>query len=129
MEIDLAPSPTAPALGRRAIGRFAVSPDARERAELIVSELLTNAFTHAGLRPDQRVALALELHGSELHIEVRDPGRGFDPAAPRSPHRVGGFGLVLVDELATRWDVTVDADGTSVSCVVDGSAPRRRLLT
>ena len=125
IEIELVPSATAPALGRRAIGRFAVSADARERAELIVSELLTNAFSHAGLRPDQLVGLALELDGTDLRIEVRDPGPGFDPAARRSPHRVGGFGLVLVDELAARWNVTCDEHGTCVSCTVDGStAPR-----
>ena len=125
IELELAPSTAAPALGRRAIGRFPVSADARERAELIVSELLTNAFTHAGLQEGDHVQLKLALDGSELLIEVRDRGCGFDPEAPRSRTRVGGFGLVLVDELSTRWNVTVDAAGTCVSCIVDGCSPAR----
>lgn len=85
-------------------------------AELVVSELVTNAVVH-GKEP-VRVELALEAH--TLVIGVSDQGRGFvglpDPPGPAAP---GGRGLRLVAELADTWQVSAPAGvGTVVRCVL-----------
>src|SRR5215207_4060594 len=62
---------------------------------LVISELVTNSVRHAG----------------------RDPGPGFEPpSAPRDPAHVGGWGLVLVEQLADRWGVEHDGKANVVWC-------------
>lgn len=67
--------------------------------DVLVSEVVANAVLHAGSEPRVRVELGPEL----LRVEVADD----DPTPPRrrrpdvgSP---GGRGLLLLDELASRW--------------------------
>ena len=43
-----------------------------------------------------------------LFLYVCDPGPGLDPAIIPEPREEGGWGLVLVDRLATRWGVTTN---------------------
>jgi hypothetical protein len=49
-------------------------------------------------------------------IEVIDGGSGFDPEVR---HEVNGFGLRLVDKLASRWGVEREAEGSRVWFEVD----------
>lgn len=80
-------------------------------AQLIVSELVTNAIKHA--RTDLEVTVAL---GEQyLHILVRDR----DPRIPRiftadSPHPDHSRGMKLVDGLASEWGTTLRPYGKSV---------------
>ena len=53
---------------------------------------------HAALRP------------GGLRIEVTDPGPGFEPGG-HGPRPDGGYGLQLLDRLATRWGVAGAAPG------------------
>ena len=59
---------------------------------------------HADISEEASIRLAVQLRGGALRVEVRDPGTS-GAVAPREPDRVngGGFGLHLVDMLATRW--------------------------
>jgi len=88
-------------------------------AQLIVSELVTNAVQHAGTEVDLIVALRDGL----LHLQVRDTG--FAPALfPVDPvldavsrsrsSQVGGRGLLLVAALATSCGTTIGALGKTV---------------
>ncbi len=59
----------------------------------------------------------------ELTLDVRDDGRGFDPAAPAPPSRTGGFGLGGMRARAERIAGTVEVEsepgaGTAVSARV-----------
>jgi anti-sigma regulatory factor (Ser/Thr protein kinase) len=84
---------------RECLVRAGIEPDVRARAELLVSELVTNAIQHArGLR----VMVSVQ---TDDHVEaaVRD-----DDASPPLPRRAdawetGGRGLALVDALADAW--------------------------
>lgn len=40
-----------------------------------------------------------------LHVDVVDPGPGFDPGHLPTSRRNGGWGLRLLDRLADRWGV------------------------
>src|SRR3981081_2013087 len=84
-----------------------------ETAVLLVSELVTNAVRHA--RPGETVlALRLEITGTSVRIEVHDA----DPRWPQPSTPDGleesGFGLMLVNALASKWGVTETATGKAV---------------
>jgi anti-sigma regulatory factor (Ser/Thr protein kinase) len=69
-------------------------------AELLISELDTNAVIHA--RTTAR--LSVSVTGSTARIEVTDDGPGQpEPRDPDPDH--GGYGLWLADRLARSWGV------------------------
>lgn len=76
-------------------------------ARLLLSELVSNSVKYGG---DGPVRVEIEPMAAGVHVEVIDCGPGFT-AAPREPDpdRVGGWGLVLVDQLASRWGKDPDA--------------------
>lgn len=96
----------APALARRVLVSGlggTIDPGLIETGRLLVSELVTNSVRHGGIAPPQQVGLHVRAGGS-LRVEVSDDGLGYR----RPPARVdndGGFGLVLLAELADRWGV------------------------
>jgi anti-sigma regulatory factor (Ser/Thr protein kinase) len=80
-------------------------------AELLVSELMTNAVKATAGHDDQRaVRLRLSANGARVLIEVWDADP--QPPAPEDlgedeipdPEEEGGRGLFLVTALSTRWD-------------------------
>jgi anti-anti-sigma regulatory factor len=97
------PDRNAPALARLAVQEFCqewgVAGDG-DAAQLVASELATNAVVHARTELD----LSLRLVGPVLHIAVRDSGPGqariTDIVDESSPT---GRGLLLVDALSTAW--------------------------
>ena len=89
-----------------------------DTAVLLVSELVTNAILHAGPGAATTV-LRLEYGGSWLRIEVHDTSP-HEPA-PRTPDWLdeSGFGLMLVDALATKWGVQQTIQGKAVWAELD----------
>jgi anti-sigma regulatory factor (Ser/Thr protein kinase) len=84
---------------------------------LLISELVTNSVRHAGLDATQPLQLSVVTSGDTVRVAVRDPGPGFRPPAPPShPGHVGGWGLVLVDQLAEKWGVEHDGEANVVWC-------------
>jgi anti-sigma regulatory factor (Ser/Thr protein kinase) len=84
---------------------------------LVISELVTNSVRHAGLDASEPVQLTVGMEGDTVRVAVRDPGPGFKPpGAPSDPAHIGGWGLVLVDQLATRWGVEHDGVANVVWC-------------
>jgi anti-sigma regulatory factor (Ser/Thr protein kinase) len=107
-EVALARDPDSAAEARRALGEVSdhLSPRRLEDAQLLVSELVTNAIRHAGLGDDDEIRLVVVAGDRALRIEVCDPGRGFEAAEPDpDPGRPSGWGLYLVRELSDRWGV------------------------
>jgi anti-sigma regulatory factor (Ser/Thr protein kinase) len=103
--LDLAHDPDSPAAARRALDDLADHLPRRrlQDAQLLVSELVTNAIRHAGLEREDVITLVVEASDLSLRIEVSDPGTGFD--ADPDPGRASGWGLYLVRELSDRWGV------------------------
>ncbi|MGQ0824429.1 MAG: ATP-binding protein [Actinomycetota bacterium] len=107
--IDLAPDPRAAARARRFVRDVLTSWDVTkaviEDAELLTSELVTNAVLHA--RSD--ATLTIEGDASRIRIGVTDAC----PTLPRlrdyGTSGVTGRGLILVDRLSREWGV--DCDG------------------
>ena len=69
---------------------------------------------HDGRRAGARVGLLVGASPRCLRVEVTDEGPGFERPRSPAPHDDGGgFGLVLVERIATRWGVASDVG----SCV------------
>lgn len=103
----------APAEARRVLRRAhpELPRDLMQVLTLLASELVSNAVRHAGAGS---VALRVDVEPACVHVEVADDGPGFDVAAARpAGSRAGGWGLRVVDELATRWGV-IDGPPTRV---------------
>jgi anti-sigma regulatory factor (Ser/Thr protein kinase) len=124
LERRLARDPDSAAEARRALGEISdhLSPRRLEDAQLLVSELVTNAIRHADLAPDEGIRLIVEESAAGLRVEVHDPGRGFDwTGRDRGAEEPGGWGLYLVETLADRWGVDRN-DVTTVWFEVDAMA-------
>jgi anti-sigma regulatory factor (Ser/Thr protein kinase) len=101
--------------------------DLRFVTALLTTELVANAVRHAGLAPDDDVALLAESENGSVHVEVSDAGPGFFPllhARSRPGHRIE-HGFHLIDVLADRWGFRCDRTGCSVWFEID-LVPGRR---
>lgn len=105
LEVELPRSTTGPAAARRALASWCegrADPDVIADAELLVSELASNAVVHG----QGAVVLRARLERDRLRIELVDQGSGFARQVHRDgPPRVGGWGLEFVDRLSDRWGV------------------------
>ncbi|MFC4501951.1 MULTISPECIES: sensor histidine kinase [Streptomyces] len=86
----------------------------------IVQEALSNAARHAHAA---RVGVTLSYMGDQVVLDIRDDGRGFDPAAARPRTRAGGFGLDGMRARAERvaGSLAVESEpghGTAISARV-----------
>lgn len=71
---------------------------------LVASELVTNAVVHSGCHSDDVVSVELRLEPEAVLCSVSDPGRSGEEAEPAPYERLhGGFGLRVVEQLASRW--------------------------
>ena len=107
IDLRLRPDADSPAEARRSLEalRPGVSDILVDDAVLLVSEIVSNSVRHASL--DETDAIEVRVRGSrsKLRVDVMDPGPGFDPDHRRPSGHEGGWGLRLLDRLATRWGV------------------------
>ena len=93
-------------------------PQLRYPAELIMSELVSNAIRHAGTP----MLVTVSRRGTGLHLAVRDgsptlpPPWRPAPAVLGTPSTAGGRGLQIVHRAAAAWGAlpTHDRDGKVV---------------
>jgi len=85
-------------------------------------EAVANAFRHAGAKT---IDLALEYHGNELRIVVRDDGRGIDPKVIQLG-RDGHWGLSGMRERAERIGASLKVSSSAAGGTeVDLRVPAR----
>jgi anti-sigma regulatory factor (Ser/Thr protein kinase) len=114
VKLRLDGGPGAAATARRALGRLKseLDPPVLENLRLLVTELITNAVRHAGVRT---VDLLVVVTGPAVRVEVIDTGPGFTPPTHnRGGGAEGGWGLFLVERMSDRWGVGEDDPGTRV---------------
>jgi anti-sigma regulatory factor (Ser/Thr protein kinase) len=109
------PALETPALARHALEHWlppSVPEGDRGTLRLLVSELVTNSVRHVA-GSTQPVELAVRIGKRAIRVEVRDGGAGFEPGRLEPRGADGGFGLFLVERMASRWGVETQ-DGTRV---------------
>ncbi|MCQ4207569.1 ATP-binding protein [Streptomyces longispororuber] len=108
--------------------QWGVRGDLLGELAVIASELVTNAVCHTA---SDTVVVQISLWPTEVVLTVTDEGPGPQQplaARPADGDREHGRGLLLVEELATRWGAHPHIDGTRVWAAIDvpqgeGSCP------
>jgi signal transduction histidine kinase len=95
-------------------------PDLEVALYRVAQEALANVGKHAGAT---RVGLTLSYMDDVVVLDVRDDGRGFDPATNRGPVAGSGFGLAAMEQRLRRvsgsWEIeSAPGEGTAVSASV-----------
>lgn len=97
---------------RTTLEAWGVDPELTESAVLCLSEVVTNAVVHAHAGCVVRASLADGVLTTTVQDSgAPDPGPA-DPSA--DPLRVHGYGLQVLDALASRWGCRSGPSGTTV---------------
>ncbi|MBW5424047.1 ATP-binding protein [Streptomyces sp. BG9H] len=113
---DLSAVPEVRAALREFLRRWG-NPGRADTAELLTSELVTNALVHT----DHDAIVTATLGPRGLRVEVRDfVGRHPEPRAAEADDGTNGRGLVLVQSLADAWGVRAHGVGKAVWFELNG---------
>ncbi|MFH8927677.1 ATP-binding protein [Streptomyces pristinaespiralis] len=106
------------------LGGWGVSQDVLESAELVLSELVTNAL-RVRVPSDRQVGVRIArlLEDGLLRLEVSDAGSGRPEVRAPGDEETGGRGLLLVEALAHRWGVEERAGGIGKTVWAELKAP------
>ena len=97
-----------------------------DEAEIVVSELVSNAIRHARPLADGNLRVHWKVKGGVVEVEVTDGGGDSSPRpAPRTIWAPSGRGLRIVRSLAHEWGVTEDRTGSTVWASLGGPSRRR----
>jgi signal transduction histidine kinase len=98
-----------------------LDPDLETTIYRMVQESLTNAAKHAQAEHVEVEVLDVD---SDVHVAIRDNGRGFDPDMP-----VSGFGLTGMREriqlAGGRLEISSSSSGTTIEAIFPASQPVR----
>ena len=88
----------------------AIHEDRLRDVHLLLSEVVNNSVLHGGVDEDGWIEIAAAAGDGRVRCEVRDSSDAGDPV-PREPDfdSGGGFGLFLVDAMASRWGTDRDS--------------------
>ena len=112
IESTLSPSVASAGEARRLVQPLrTIYPDAAvDDVSLLVTELVTNEVRHGAGRSGCPIILRVCPVIAGLRVEVVNPSPADDVrvALRPDPGPNGGFGLRIVDEIASRWGVMID---------------------
>jgi anti-sigma regulatory factor (Ser/Thr protein kinase) len=85
-------------------------PETIAMAQVLVSELVTNAVLHA----DPPIHLDIRLDSNRIRVDVHDGSELHPQARSVAVDAMNGRGLPLVEALSTGWGWSAKPDGKSV---------------
>lgn len=108
VDLRVRASPEAVVRVREALRNLELPVAVTDRAQLLVSELVTNSILHSGIGPEDEIRMCANWSGTRLRIDVRDRSSTHRPSQVAgsirpAPGAESGWGLYLVDRLATPW--------------------------
>ena len=89
-----------------------------DSAELVLSELVTNAMVHTD--GEATVSLRYDPTARRLTISVQDGSSRHPRERDADSEALGGRGLAIVDAVAAEWGVSMDGEGKAVWADVAG---------
>ncbi|MGW5613611.1 ATP-binding protein [Streptomyces sp. NPDC003877] len=112
----------------KAIGHWGGELDAEvlQTAELVLSELLTNAVQHAGTG---RISLMLRRLPDAVRIEVDDANSSLPKLDPPDAYNEHGRGMLLVSVLADRYGTERTCEGKRCWAEINLPTPPNRQLS
>jgi anti-sigma regulatory factor (Ser/Thr protein kinase) len=122
----LPPHPTSVGEARHVVRRLLATTgqvDLLDSAELLVSEIVTNAVLHAGTSIDLRCTLV----DHSLLVEVDDGGGQLPSYREYDSTVCSGRGLVLLEQMAERWGVIPTFGGKTVWFLVSAAQQHEEL--
>ncbi|WP_326588006.1 ATP-binding protein [Streptomyces sp. NBC_01294] len=117
-------APRARAALHALLGDWGAGDDLLQTAELVLSELVTNAL-RAPAPSDRQVGVRIAHSSTDwlLRLEVSDAGSGRPELRDPGAEDERGRGLRLVDELSHRWGVSARAGGIGKTVWSELKAP------
>jgi anti-sigma regulatory factor (Ser/Thr protein kinase) len=114
VETRLPATSASPRAARRFVGtalrRCEIDVATVEAAQLLVSELVTNAIVHTS----SEVRLSVSIQGDAIRVEVTDRGDGVAQLRMVDSDSTGGRGLGIVDGIARAWGSDPRREGKAV---------------
>lgn len=96
-------------------------------ANVIVSELLSNALRHARPLPSGELRVTWTRSANEVEVAVSDGGATTEPRRGQPAlSSLGGRGLGIVEALAERWGVRHENGATTVWAILRPAHPHPR---
>ncbi|SEG76412.1 Anti-sigma regulatory factor (Ser/Thr protein kinase) [Thermomonospora echinospora] len=125
-------APSSVAVARRRLSSDLLAHGVRagvvDDANVIISELLSNALRHARPLASGQIRVSWVRNGDEVEVAVSDGGAMTEPRRSRPTlSSLGGRGLGIVEALARCWGVRHEEECTTVWAVL--SAPRTASTT
>ena len=121
--ISLAPEAASARAARLFVRLFLadpIPPPVAEIAVLLTSELVTNAFRHAGPhRGSDQFVLRVSSTTNRVRVEVEDHSVALPSVDDRGVDELSGRGMLLVDSLSSSWGVEPGTDGKKVWFAID----------
>ncbi|MET8112093.1 ATP-binding protein [Streptomyces prasinus] len=116
--------PRARALLHAVLGGWGVVQEVVDDAELVLSELVTNAL-RVPVPHDRQIGVRIVRSAAEgvLRLEVSDAGGGRPEVREPGEDETGGRGLLLVAALAHRWGYEERAAGIGKTVFAELKAP------
>lgn len=116
LSLELPSRPAAAGAARKALTALngslhLVSPERLLDAQLLISEVVTNAVRHGG-HGEAPIRVTVQASEETMRVEVCDQGPGFDPAQIPLPstRATERWGLQLVAALAHRWGALTERE-------------------
>ncbi|MEV5608272.1 ATP-binding protein [Streptomyces sp. NPDC052225] len=98
-------------LFREQAGSWELPQDVTETAELLLSELMTNAYRHAKVPAGREIRARAVLTQDRLRVLVTDASGALPAPRTASAEEESGRGLALVEMLADEWGAEVREGG------------------
>jgi anti-sigma regulatory factor (Ser/Thr protein kinase) len=116
IEVRLPPKLIACRLARAAVASVgsALPEPAMSDVELLASEVVANAVKHGNLDPGQEILMRIIETNGRIRVEVTDRAPPFEVEPREPPPGTKGWGLFLVDTIASSWGVEPDGVGKTV---------------
>lgn len=126
-EVDLVPRSESARSARLEVHKAlaGMEPGLRQDAELVVSELVTNAVVHAG---NGAIMLRVWLQLGRCRFEVSDCSSDLPEPYPLDVDNPRGRGLHLIEAIGAAWGAARDpVEGKTVWCELSLTDPDSRI--